>query len=42
MDIENSRDADITSVLHLLCVISAIVQINSLIKSGESTFILVA
>jgi hypothetical protein len=29
-------------VLYLLCVISAIVAINSLVKSGESTFIVVA
>jgi hypothetical protein len=28
-------------VLYLLCVISAIVAISSLVKSGESTFILV-
>jgi hypothetical protein len=29
-------------MLHLLCVISAIVQVNSLVKSGESTSIPVA
>jgi predicted anti-sigma-YlaC factor YlaD len=36
------KDETQKCVSHLLCVISAIVQINSLVKSGESTYILVA